>query len=294
MLPEFELLMPSTLQDALGMMAERAPDARPLAGGTNLIPDLRAGTHRPGVLVNVEGLAELKGIRQQDGHVVVGSGVTMSELLADELIEECGNVLLQAARVFANPLVRNRATLGGNLGNASPAADSAPPLLALGAEARLSTSHGSRWVPLSHFFVGVCDTVSEPLELITAVRWPEPSSRSVGRFRKLMLRKAMAISVVSVAVQITVDDEGQCEEARIALGAVAPTPVRGYRAEELLRGERLSSELIEEASEAARGVASCIDDIRSSAEYRERVTDVLVRRVLTDVAEGLGQREETR
>ena len=283
MIPEFELAMPETLAEALDMMAERAPDVRPLAGGTNLIPNMRAGTHQPAALVNVEGLEALRGIDRQNGHVVIGSGVTIAELLEDDLIAEQGQLLREAAAVFANPLVRNRATVGGNLGNASPAADTAPPLLVLDAEVELATSDGSRWVPLEDFFVHVCDTICEPHELITAIRWPLPSEQSYGSFRKLALRKSMAISVVSAAARVTLDDDGRCQDVCIALGAVAPTPVRAYDAEELLRVERLEPELIDEVHAAACGAASCIDDVRSSAEYRERVTGVLVRRVLEDV-----------
>ncbi len=283
MLPQFELLMPETLPEALEMLAERVPDVRPLAGGTNLIPDMRAGTHRPGCVVNVEGLSGLRGIHQEDGHVVVGSGVTIAELLESDLIAEQAPVLRQAAGVFANPLVRNRATVGGNLGDASPAADMAPPLLVLDAEVKLATSDGARWVPLRDFFVHVRDTVCEPAELITALRWPVPPAGSYGRFRKLSLRKAMAISVVSAAVQVTLDDDERCEDIRIAMGAVAPTPMRAYEAEEMLKGERLEPELIEEVRHVACGAASCIDDVRSSAAYRERVAGVLVRRVLKGV-----------
>lgn len=289
MLPKFDLLMPGTLQEALEMLADRAPDVRPLAGGTNLIPDMRTGTHSPASVVNVEGLEELRGVRQEDGHVVVGSGVTLTELLADDLIAKHGGVLHQAAGVFANPLVRNRATLGGNLGNASPAADTAPPLLALGAEVQLASAQGARWIPLEDFFVHVCETVCSPGELITAVRWRTPNAKSVGGFKKLMLRKTMAISVVSAAVHVTMDEEGRCEDARVALGAVAPTPVRAYEAEELLSGEALTHELIEEARPVACGAASCIDDVRSSAEYRERVAGVVIRRLLIDVAAASGQ-----
>lgn len=283
MLPPFELLMPRTLAEALEMLAGRAPDVRPLAGGTNLIPDIRAGTRRPGTVVNVDRLSALRGIRRVDDHVVVGSGVTIAQLLSDELIAEHGRVLGQAARVFANPLIRNQATVGGNLGNASPAADTAPPLLVLDAEVELAGRDGSRWVPLKDFFVHVSETVCQPAELITAVRWSVPSSMTIASFRKLSLRKSMAISVVSAAAQITVDGDGRCQEVRIALGAVAPTPVRAYEAEDLLRGEQLHPQLIEEVRHVACGAASCIDDVRGSASYRKRVTDVLVGRLLREL-----------
>jgi carbon-monoxide dehydrogenase medium subunit len=283
MLPQFDLLLPDTLPEALEMLAERAPDVRPVAGGTNLIPDMRAGTHCPSAVVNVEGLEELQGVRRENGYVVMGSGVTIAELLTSEVIAQYGAVLREAARLFANPLVRHRATVGGNLGNASPAADTAPPLLVLDAEVALASAEGTRWIALQDFFVHVCDTVCGPGELITALRWPVPRSGSVGGFRKLMLRKSMAISVVSAAAQVVLDDEGRCDEVRIALGAVAPTPVRAHEAEALLVGERLEPALVEEVRHVACGAASCIDDVRSTAAYRERVTSVLVRRLLGEL-----------
>lgn len=289
MLPQFDLLMPETLPEALEMLSERAPDARPLAGGTNLIPDMRGGAYRPGALVNIEGLSALQGVRQEDGTIVIGSGVTIASLLANKAIAEKTTVLNEAARVFANPLVRQRATVGGNLGHASPAADTAPPLLALGAEVELATSDGRRWVPLEDFFVHVCDTVCAPAELITRLRWPLPPAGSVGHFRKLALRKSTAISVVSAAAQITFDGEGRCDNVRIALGAVAPTPVRAYEAENMLRGERLEAKLIAEVQHVACGAASCIDDVRSTAKYRERVTGVLVGRLLSELGSRAGR-----
>jgi len=284
MLPQFELLMPQTLPEALEMLAAHAPDALPLAGGTNLIPDLRGGKRAPGVLVNVAGLDGLQLVGRQDDYIVIGSGVTVAELLESELIAEHAPGLRDAAGVFANPLIRNRATVGGNLGNASPAADTAPPLLALDAEVRLTAASAeeARWVPLQDFFLGVCDTLCRPAELITAVRWPVPPPRTFSRFRKLSLRRATAVSVVSVAVQATFTDAGRCADVAIALGAVAPTPIRVPDAEEALRGEVLTPDVIQEATGFACTAASCIGDVRGSAAYRERVTDVLIRRLLAE------------
>jgi carbon-monoxide dehydrogenase medium subunit len=285
MLPRFELLMPQTLPEALEMLAGYAPDALPVAGGTNLIPDMRGGKRRPGVLVNVADLDDLRGIRRENGQIIIGSGVKIAELLDSDLIAEHAPILKQAAGGFANPLVRSRATVGGNLGNASPAADTAPPLLALGAEVRLASEDEARWVPLDDFFVDVCDTVCQHVELITAVRWPVPAPRAFGRFEKLSLRRATAISVVSVAVQIAFDERGRVEDVRMGLGAVAPTPIPAHDAEEVLRGEALTPDVIEEATRFACSVTSCIGDVRSSAKYREQVTEVLMRRLLQEAAE---------
>ena len=284
MLPEFELLMPRTLPEALEMLAEGAPDVTPLAGGTSLLVDMRGGVRRPHVLMNIAGLEELRGVRLEDGCVVVGSGLTIAELRDHPLIAQHASVLGQGAAVFANPLVRNRATVGGNLVYASPAADTAPPLLVLGAEVELMSKAGSRRVPLEDFMTGVRETIRRPDELLTAIRWPVPSSPRAGAFHKLALRKADAISVLSVAVMLERDADGRCGQVRIALGAAAPTPIRARAAEELLCGQALTPEAIAEAGRLAAGETRCIDDIRGSAAYRQRVTEALVRRLLAQVA----------
>lgn len=282
MLPEFNLLRPATLSEALDMLT--GAGVMPIAGGTNVIADLRAGKHDPQALVDLSRLAELRGVRRENGHVVMGGGATISELLCDPLVAGHACALLQAARVFANPLIRNRATVGGNLADASPAADTAPPLLALDAEVELASASGVRRVLLADFLVGVRRTLRRPDELITAIRWPVPAGRSASAFHKLGLRKADAISVLSAAVALTFDDAGRCASARIALGAVAPRPLRAAAAEAVLAGEELTPAVIAEAARLSGEAASPISDIRGSATYRRQVTAVVVRRLLEQVA----------
>ncbi|MBC7227022.1 MAG: xanthine dehydrogenase family protein subunit M [Thermoflexales bacterium] len=305
MLPEFELLMPRTLPEALEMLAQRAPDVMPIAGGTNVIPDLRGGRYRPACLVNVAGLPELQGVRREDGVLVIGAGVTIAEVLEDPLVAQVAPVLREAARMLASPLVRNRATVAGNLANASPAADMAPPLLVLDAEVELASVEATRRVPLKDFFVHVRRTVRQPHELITAIRVPLPPETSRARFFKVALRKADAIAVVNGAVWVEMEDgvgsreygvrsreygvgskeygEGRCRAARIALGAVAPTPIRAYEAERALEGRTLTPEVIAEAARLAAEATRTIDDIRGSAAYRRVVTEVMVQRMLAEV-----------
>lgn len=278
MLPEFDFLQPKTLPDALSVLARA--DVMPIAGGTNVIADLRAGKHGPVVLVDLSRLAELRGVRRENGHVVVGGGTTITELLRDPLIAQHAPALAQAAQVFANPLIRNRATVAGNLVDASPAADTAPPLLALGAEVELASAAGTRRIPLADFLVGVRRTLRRPDELLTAVIWPIPGERSASVFRKLGLRKADAISVLSAAVAVTFDGAGRCACARIALGAVAPRPLRAAAAEAVLAGKKLTPAVIGEAARLAGKAASPISDIRGSAAYRRQVAEVVVRRLL--------------
>jgi len=290
MLPEIDLLRPKTLPEALAMLAERAPAAKPLAGGTNVVVELRDGHHGGKSLVDLSRLQELRGIQRQDGHIVIGGGTTMTDLLMHPLVAAHGSPLKEAAAVFANPLVRNRATVAGNLVDASPAADTAPPLLALGAEVELVCQSGSRWVPLHEFMVGVRKTLIQPHELLRSVRWAAPLPfRSGAAFYKVGLRKADAISVLSAAVMVECDEAGNCREARIALGAVAPRPIRAAEAENVLRGQTLKADVIAEAAHLAAESTRPIDDIRATAAYRKRVTEVTVRRLLTRVAETLGR-----
>jgi CO/xanthine dehydrogenase FAD-binding subunit len=293
MLPEFELLLPQTLSEALAMLAEKGPEITPLAGGTNVIVELRQNRPRHRVLMDVSRLAELRGMRREDGHVVLGGGTTIAELLTDPLIAAYGAPLRQAAAVLGSPLVRNRATVAGNLVDASPAADTAPPLLALGAEVELASRAATRRVPLDAFFVGPNETVRRPDELLVAIHWPVPPPHSAAAFHKLGLRQALACAVVNAAVMVERDvgagaspasTPALCRQARIALGAVAPKPIRPHTAEDLLRGQRLTPNVIAEAARLAAKATHPIDDVRGSAAYRRRVTEVLVRRLLDQVA----------
>jgi len=279
MLPEFDLLRPKTLPEALAMLAEDG--AMPIAGGTNVLVDLRTGKHQPRTLIDVTRLPGLRGIQRVDGHLVIGGGTTISDLLHDPLIAQHAPALREAAQVFANPLIRNRATVAGNLVDASPAADTAPPLLALDAEVELSSRAGVRRVPLTEFLVGVRKTVRQPDELLTAVRFLVPSAPgNASHFLKLSLRKADAIAVLSAAVAVTWDAAGRCMEARIALGALAPRPLRATAAEAVLLGQTLTLALMAEAARLAGEATRPIDDIRSTAAYRREVTEVIVRRLL--------------
>ncbi len=288
MLPEFELLRPETLAEALALLADHAPDVMPIAGGTNVVVALREGEYQPPVLMDVSGLADLRGVHHENnGHVVVGGGTTITELVENPLIVGEGAPLATAAAQLGNPLIRNRATVAGNLVDASPAADTAPPLLVLDAEIELASQDGRRTVPLDDFFVGVNQTVRRPDELLVAVRWPTPAPRSAAAFHKIGLRKAGACSVVTVAVRLACDEAGRCSAARIALGAVAPRPIRAHKAEETLTGAELTDEVIARAARLAAETTSPIDDVRSTAAYRRQVSEVLVRRLLGDVSAAL-------
>ncbi len=285
MLPEFDLLLPRTLPEALDMLAEGAPLIAPVAGGTNVVVAMRAGSYRPKTLMDVSRLSELRGIRRENGHIVIGGGTTIAELLASPVVAEYARPLRDAAATLGSPLIRNRATVAGNLVDASPAADTAPALLALGAEVELVRREGTRHLPLETFILGPNETLIEPEELMTSIRWPIPPSDSVAGYHKIGLRKALACAVVTVAVMVECDKTGHCRQARIALGAVAPTPIRAYAAEAILRNQRLTPETIADAARLSAEATQPIDDVRASATYRQRIVAVLVRRLLSEASQ---------
>jgi CO/xanthine dehydrogenase FAD-binding subunit len=289
MLAEFDFLRPQTLPEALALLAERAPEVRPLAGGTNVVVELREGLNPCKALMDLGKVSELRGLQVKDGWMVIGGGTTLTELLTHPLVAAHGAVLKEAAAVFANPLVRNRATVAGNLVDASPAADAAPPLLALGADVQLVSRSGARWVPLEEFLVGVHQTLRRPDELLLKIRWHLPAAHCAGAYSKVGLRRADAISLLSAAVMVERGEAGQCVQARIALGAVAPRPFRAHEAEQALNGKELDAAVIAGAACLAAEATRPIDDIRARGAYRRRVTEVTVRRLLTQAAEAAGR-----
>ena len=281
MLPEFDLLTPRTLSQALDMLSAGGSEITPLAGGTNLIVDMRDGYDSPGTVLNIAGLKELHGIRRENGHLVVGGCVTVAELLSNPLIAEHAPILKEAAAAFANTLIRNRATVGGNLVNAAPCADTAPPLLALDAEVELASVEGVRRVQLDEFLVDAFTTLRQPQELLTSIRWPVSPPNSAGGFCKLGLRKVSCMAKVDVAVMVEGDGHGRCRKARIALGAVAPQQIRARAAEDLLRGQALTDETIAEAARLAAEAAQP----RSGSEYKLQAVRGLTRRLLARAAQ---------
>ncbi len=283
MQPEFDLVIPQSLHQALEMLQSSPAPARPLAGGTNLVVDMRSGRTISAALINISDLPELQEIQVSNGELMIGAAVTIASLQKNPLVRQHCQVLVQAADVFANPLIRNRATLGGNLADASPAADCAPPLLALDAEVELANISGCRRVSLADFFIGVRKNALQTGEILTAVYIPVPATGMSSAYYKIGLRKADAISVVSSAVSVKINDTRQVEHARIALGSVAPRPLRAVQAEACLRGYPLTAQTIKDASALAAREASPISDLRASADYRRKMVEVVVSRLLGQI-----------
>lgn len=270
---------PDTLEEALARLGADPARARAIAGGTDLLVQMRAGSAAPALLVDLRRLP-LSGITREGDVVVIGAGTTHTQIIESPLIAQHFPALAAACRSIGGPPVRNRGTLGGNLATASPAADSAPPLLAYDAVVELAEQGGRRSVPLAQFFVGYRRTALQPGEILTAVRLPVPPPRTAAVFTKLGRRNAMAIAVVSVAIRLSLDEAGQVSVARIALGSVAPVPLRALAAEALLAGQPPGKALFSKAAHAAREAASPITDLRASAEYRARMVEVLTARTL--------------
>lgn len=273
---EFELLQPKTLNDALAALAQNNPAIRPLGGGTDMLVDLRARRAQPDALVALQDVKELRGVARENGHLRIGASTTLAEFLKNPLLIEY-DALRQAAFVFANPMIRNSATIAGNIGSASPAGDMLPPLLALDAQIELVRQNGARTMPLQEFFLGPRKTARNADELISTLSISNLSGASA--FYKLGLRQADAISLISVAVWLQRDGD-KIRDVRIALGAVAPRPLRALRAEEILRGQLFNETNLKEAARVASEECAPISDLRASANYRTRMVNVYTRRML--------------
>jgi len=279
MLPPFDLCQPRSLADALHTLAHDG-DARPLAGATNLIPDLRDKRETCRNFISLQALDELRYIKRDGGRVTLGARSTIADLLNDDGMKTDAPALYAAAEIFAGAMVRSAATIGGNICCGSPSADCVPALLTLGADVTLSSTCGQRTVPIDEFYVDYKKTVMRSDELLTSVSWNIPPQGSVNLFYKLARRKGDAITVTGVAVMIAAEG-GTCAIARIALGSVGPIICRATAAEDMLMGKALSADIIEQAARAAADQCSPIDDIRAGAGYRLQTAHALTRRLLT-------------
>ncbi len=275
---KFAYEVPQSLQEASQVLRHWGPDARVLAGGTDLLVQIKESGWVPSCLVSLRHLDALKGIRWDEGRLWIGARTTMKELLGSSEARPC-TALLEGAGLIGSPQIRSVATIGGNICNAAPSADTAPGLIALGAEAVIADG-GQRVVPVEDFFTGPGQTVLQTGELLTGVRIPRPPARSGSAYLRHTPRAWMDIAVVGVASYVQLDEAGRCADVRIALGAVAPTPIRAPQAEAILRGESPTSEAIEAAARQAAQEARPISDVRGSADYRRHLVYVLTRRTL--------------
>jgi aerobic carbon-monoxide dehydrogenase medium subunit len=277
----FELALPGSVDDCLKLLADRGPEAKVLAGGTDLLPQLKNGLLKPPCVIDLSGVEALRVLGRANGRGLrVGAAVTARTLEQDRTVRAGYPAIAESGALVGSVQVRNLATVGGNLCNAAPSADMAPPFIALDAEAVIASPRGQRRVPLTSFFVGVRRTVLEPGELLVELVVPDPGPHSGGTYVRHTPRRELDIAVVGVASQLTLSN-GVCTKARIALAAVAPVPLRATSAEQWLEGQRPTPERIARAAELAVDAARPISDQRGSADYRRHLVKVLTRRTLT-------------
>jgi CO/xanthine dehydrogenase FAD-binding subunit len=283
-LPKFEYHAPSTIPEALGLLKKYGNKARVLAGGTDLLLAMKKRALTPEHLINIKGIETLKHIAyDEEQGVKIGSLVTCAELEQSPIIKEKAPGLWDAAYVMASPQVKTLATIGGNLCSAVPSADTAPPLIAMGAEAVLSGPKGERTMLVEKLFKGPAESKVARNEILTHIRIPKQPDRSCTAYVKLMRRAALDLALVSVAAYVCLDaDKKTCKEVRIALGAVAPTPMRAPLAEKALSGKEITEALAEEAGKVAGTVCSPITDVRASREYRCSMVEVLTKRAVME------------
>lgn len=277
-----EFKSPDSLQEACSLLADTG--SRPIAGGTDVIPQMRDGRLRAGTLVDLSRIPGLSYIEEVGGEIAIGSMTTHTMIVDSPLIQAQAPFLSEVCSVIGGVQTQNRGTLGGNIANASPAGDTLPVLLALDAVVDLTGHAGDRSLPLAEFLLGPSRTSRLPGEVIRQVRFAPLSSRAGSLFLRLGNRRGMLISIVSAAFVLEVGEGGRVEDCRIALGAVAPTPIRCPKAEAMLLGRTISAGLIEEAAAAAVDASRPIDDVRATAAYRRHIVRVLVRRGLTQLA----------
>jgi CO/xanthine dehydrogenase FAD-binding subunit len=278
-LPAFDYLTPKTIDEALSLLSQYK-DAKLIAGGTDLIPQLKQrATKLPQYLIDLKNIPDLDHIKYDAKNgLTIGALATIKAVIDSPAIRDKFSILSQAAGSMASPQVRNRGTISGNICNAVPSADSAPALLTLEAKLKLVGPRGERIVAIGDFFTGPNRTVLKD-EILLEIQVPTPPPKSQGVYLKLSPRRAMDLAMVGVAA-LVIPDDGKCKDIRIALGAVAPTPLRAKKAEAVIRGQKPDSKLIEKAATIAAGEARPIDDHRASAEYRREMVRVLTRRAI--------------
>ena len=278
--PDYKLTTPASLADALTLLKNEPGVWKPFAGGTDLMVLFEAGRLDHRNYINIRDLKELRGIEVNDAHVTLGALSTYTDVQANPILRSEFPMLCQAASETGGLAIQNRGTLGGNIINASPAADSPPALLAYDAELELVSTNGSRWLPYQGFHTGYKQMHIAPDELLARIRLPRNTAGFTHYYRKVGTRKAQAISKVCFAAVAKID-AGRLKEIRIVLGSVAPIVLRCVQTENMLRGQGLDDETITSACASLSREISPIDDIRSTANYRLQVAKNLLADFLT-------------
>ena len=284
----FEYHAPTSIAEAIGLLAQLGDDAKVLSGGQSLIPLMKLRLANPRHLVDINGIPGLTGIREADGFLRIGALTRESELEESDLIRTRYPLLHDTSKVIADPVVRNLATVGGNLAHADPANDHPATMLAMGAEVVAAGRGGERRIPIEAFFTGPFATALRGDEILTEIRVPVPSARSAGAYLKVE-RKVGDFATAAVAVQLTLRANDVCERTGIALTNVGLTPIVAEKAAAVLRGQRLDERAIEEAARLAADAARPSADLRGPVEYKKDLVRVLTTRALRRALERAGR-----
>ena len=281
----FEYLEPNTLEEASSLLLHHGAEAKILAGGTDLLTRLKRRQWRPRYVINLKRIPGLDQIASENGQGLrIGAFAAIRSLEKSEVVKERFPLLAEASGLLGSVQIRNLATVGGNLCNAAPSADTAPPLIALSASALIFGPGGERVVPLEEFLIGPGTTALRPGEILVGLRVPSLPPGSGGAYIKLSPRGSMDLAIVGGAAVVTLAGE-VCLDCRVVVGAVAPTPLRCIDAEAVLRGNPITPELADRAGEAASAQSRPISDVRASAEYRKEMVRVIAKRAVLQAAE---------
>jgi aerobic carbon-monoxide dehydrogenase medium subunit len=280
----FDYHTPRSLAEAVDLLGKLGEDAKVLSGGQSLIPMMKLRLARPGHLVDINGIPDLAYIRESDGALLIGALARESDLEASDAVRARYAVLHDTSRVIADPIVRNLATVAGNLAHGDPANDHPATMLALGAEVRIVGRRGERRVPVSAFFTGPFTTVLASDEILTEIRIPAPAPRSGGAYVKLE-RKVGDFATAAVAVQLTLEDGARCARVGIGLTNVGPMPIKAERAEQRLTGKTVDEAAISQAAALAAEQSDPSEDLRGSVEYKRDLVRVLTARALRKALE---------
>ena len=283
---EFNYHSPSTVQEAVALLVQHGDEAKLLAGGQSLIPAMRFRLAMPETLIDLNNITDLGYIREENGHLAIGAMTRESALEASAVVQNKYALLADAAEVIADPVVRNMATVGGNIAHADPANDHPAVMLAYGVEVVAEGPNGRRTISIDDFFVDLFEQSLANNEILTEIRIPTPAANSGGAYVK-MERKVGDYAISAAAVQLTMDGN-TCTAARIALTNVNPVPMRSKGAEQALIGQTLSDAVIEAAGKAAAAECDPSADLRGSADYKRDITRVLTKRAIRKAMERAG------
>ncbi len=283
----FDFYQPATLAEASRLLKENGPGGRFLAGGTDLVIAMKEKGLLPKYVVDLKRVPGLSGIRENnDGTITIGALTTMYAIETSPVITKKYPFLAQSAAEVGSIQIRNRATIGGNMANATPSADVAPGLIALNATAKIASADAERTVVLEEFFRGPGQNIMNADEILTEITIPKTGAQLVGEYIKFSPRDMMDLAYIGVAVAYNLGSDKKCQGVRIVLGAVAPTPIRAKNSEALLEGKALTEELATKVGDEAAKESKPISDVRSSADYRRAMVGVMTKRAILNAAVG--------